>query len=136
MIEHSAGEVVVGGGHDAVTRRIEPTVVRVDSWDDAGMQQETFGPVLWVKSVQNVEEAVDFINGRPKSLSLYMFSEDRRNQDFVVNNTSSGGMQINAVVGYATHEGLPFGGVGASGMGAYHGQRTFDTFCHKKAVSR
>merc|ERR1712061_5888 len=93
-------------------------------------------PVLWVKSVKNVPEAVAYINTRPKSLSLYMFSENKKNQNYVVNNTSSGGMQINGAAGYIGNHNLGFGGVGASGMGSYHGKRTFYTFCHTKPVVR
>lgn len=134
MIENTKGEILVGGKSDEETRRVEPTIIKVDDWDDFGMKEETFGPVLWIKSVKDVEEAVNYINTRPKSLSLYMFSENQKNMDFVVNNTSSGGMQINGAAGYIANPNLGFGGVGASGMGAYHGDKTFYSFCHMKPV--
>ena len=134
MLRSTKGKVVCGGSYDEETLMVEPTVIVVDEYEDEGMKQETFGPLLWVKRVKGVEEAVEHINSREKSLSLYMFSSSSRNQQFVVNNTSSGGMQINGAIAYLGNPNLGFGGVGSSGMGAYHGDRTFYTFSHTKAV--
>ena len=119
-----------------MTRRIDPTIVRLHSWDDAGLEEETFGPVLWLKAVEDIYQAVDYINSRPKPLSLYVFSESREQQDYVVANTSSGGTQINAVIGFPVNSHMRFGGVGESGSGGYSGESSFYTFCHMKAVSK
>ena len=134
MIKSTNGEIVFGGDYDESTRIVQPTVIVVKDWNDAGMKEETFGPVLWIKSVKDVQEAVEYINTREKSLSLYMFSEDTKNQSYVVNNTSAGGMQINGAASYIGNTNLGFGGVGASGMGQYHGDKTFEIFSHKKPV--
>ena len=137
LIQQTKGDVVTGGSYDPVTRRVDPTIVRLDSFDDPGMEGETFGPVLWLKSVEDMYQAVSYINSRPKPLSLYVFSEDRQTQDYVVSNTSSGGAGINAVSSYLMNEKLPFAGVGDSGMGgSYHGKWSFSTFSHMKAVSK
>eukprot|EP01084_Bolivina_argentea_P132896 234514_1 len=136
MLKKTKGDIIYGGKYDKNSRRIEPTIVRVNDWNDYGMSQETFGPVLWVKEVNDVKEAVDYVNKQEKSLSLYMFSENRKNQDYVANNTSSGGMQINGAAGYISNPNVGFGGVGNSGIGQYHGAKTFHTFCHSKPVVR
>ena len=136
MLKNTDGEVIYGGNCNKETLEVEPTIIKVNDWYDYGMKQETFGPVLWVKEVNDIREAVMYINQRPKSLSLYMFSENRRNQDYVVNNTSAGGMQINGCAGYIGNPNIGFGGVGASGMGSYHGDQSFYTFCHAKPVVR
>lgn len=98
------------------------------------MQEEIFGPILPVINVNSSVEAIDFINGREKPLTLYVYSEDSRIQQEFINRTSSGGMAINECLLQMSVESLPFGGVGSSGMGAYHGKASFDTFTHYKSI--
>ena len=95
------------------------------------MQQEIFGPILPVLEISSVEEAAAFINDRPKPLALYYFGS-RKNREKLLSATSSGGVCVNETVMHLVNPSMPFGGVGASGMGAYHGQYGFDTFTHYK----
>ena len=85
------------------------------------MEEETFGPILLITPVENVREAIREINSRPKPLALYIYSNDDETVETVIQNTSSGGVTVNHVIYHVGHSGLPFGGVGNSGMGAYHG---------------
>lgn len=125
---------VCGGERDAATRYIAPTVLAGVKPDAAIMQQEIFGPVLPVLTVGNVDEAIDFVNERDKPLALYIFSDDEATVDRVISHTSAGGVCVNQVLMHLALADLPFGGVGPSGMGAYHGKAGFDTFTHHKPV--
>ena len=98
------------------------------------MQEEIFGPLLPMLAVDDIDTAIDFVNERDKPLALYVFAEDERVVNRVVNETSSGGVCVNATVFHLAVPGLPFGGVGESGMGAYHGRAGFETFSHRKSV--
>ena len=114
--------------------KIPPHII-VDPSDDLKvMQDEIFGPVLPIKSYADTKQAVDYINGHARPLGLYYFGEDSAERDLVLNNTTSGGVTVNDVVFHVAQEDLPFGGVGPSGMGAYHGREGFYEFSHKKAV--
>jgi aldehyde dehydrogenase (NAD+) len=129
------GEVVVGGDRDRATRYLAPTVLSGVDPSAAVMGEEVFGPILPVLAVGDVDEAVAFVNERDKPLALYVFGGQAATER-VVERTSAGGVCVNhAVLQLAVHE-LPFGGVGESGMGAYHGQTGFDRFSHLKAVLR
>lgn len=129
------GKVVVGGSTDPSTKYIEPTVLdNVNPDKDACMQEEIFGPVLPIVDCKSVDEAVEFINDRDKPLAMYIFSTDTRVQNELLRRTSAGGVTINDTLMHAANPCLPFGGVGPSGCGAYHGKRTFDMFSHDKAV--
>jgi len=130
------GQVLHGGQCNAEARRIAPTLIRVEDLDDPLMQEELFGPLLPVLAVNDLDEAIQRINRRPKPLALYLFSDDRRQQHRLLERTSSGGVGFNDVVLQAGVPELPFGGVGASGMGAYHGKAGFDTFSHRRSVLR
>jgi aldehyde dehydrogenase (NAD+) len=130
----SSGEVAFGGKVDRSERYIQPTVLKNVKGTDPIMQEEIFGPVLPVISINNVDEAIDFINDREKPLALYVFSANKKFSDRVVANTSSGGVTVNDCILHMALDTLPFGGVGHSGMGRYHGKFTFDTFSHAKAV--
>jgi aldehyde dehydrogenase (NAD+) len=130
------GQVLHGGQCNAEARRIAPTLIRVEDLDDPLMQEELFGPLLPVLAVNDLDEAIQRINRRPKPLALYLFSGDRRQQHRLLERTSSGGVGFNDVVLQAGVPELPFGGVGASGMGAYHGRAGFDTFSHRRSVLR
>ena len=98
------------------------------------MQDEIFGPILPVKSYNDAKDAVAYINAHPRPLGLYYFGDDASEKDFVLNNTTSGGVTVNDVIFHVAQEDLPFGGVGPSGMGAYHGRDGFLEFSHKKAI--
>ena len=98
------------------------------------MQEEIFGPILPVISVPSVDAAIAFVNRGPKPLALYLFSRNQDTQARVIDATSAGGTTINHVWMHLAVPGLPFGGVGESGMGAYHGKHSFETFSHRRAV--
>jgi len=132
----SKGQVLVGGQCDPSQRRIAPTLLRVDDFNDPLMQEELFGPLLPVLEVDNLQQAIERINARPKPLALYLFSQSQRAQEEILHGTSSGGVCFNDVVMHVGVPELPFGGVGASGMGAYHGQAGFNTFSHQRSVLR
>ncbi|MCG7594142.1 aldehyde dehydrogenase family protein [Mycobacterium sp. PSTR-4-N] len=128
------GTVAVGGDSDAVNIRIQPTVVVDPDPAEPLMTDEIFGPILPVVTVENLDEAIRFVNARPKPLAAYLFTKTKAVRERVVRDISSGGMVINHLLfHFATHK-LPFGGVGPSGMGAYHGKFGFETFSHKKSV--
>ena len=98
------------------------------------MQEEIFGPLMPVKTYKDTTEAVADINNRPRPLALYYFGEDKAERDYVINSTTAGGVTVNDTIFHVAQEELPFGGVGPSGMGAYHGLEGFRTFSHAKAV--
>lgn len=131
--EGAGSSLVAGGSTDAATRYIAPTVVHVDA-ESALMEGEIFGPVLPLVTVESAQAAIDFINGRDKPLSLYVFSEDPGVREAFMQQTSSGALNFGVPVAHLSIPGLPFGGVGESGMGNYHGQHSIDTFSHHKAV--
>ncbi len=131
-----AGEVVVGGLRDAAARYYSPTILRGTDPTATIMQEEIFGPVLPTIAVDDLDEAIRFVTGRDKPLALYVFAEDPAVEARVLAETSSGGVCVNATLFHITVPGLPFGGVGESGMGAYHGRASFETFTHRKSVLR
>ena len=114
--------------------KIPPTIVLNPSEDMKIMQEEIFGPVLPVKTYKDVTEPVDYINSKDRPLGLYYFGEDEKEKDYVLENTTSGGVTVNDVISHIQMEDLPFGGVGPSGMGSYHGYDGFKEFSHAKAV--
>jgi coniferyl-aldehyde dehydrogenase len=115
-------------------RKIVPTLL-IDPADDlAVMRDEIFGPVLPVKSYRSLDEAIDYVNSRPRPLALYYFGAGKADRDKVLARTTSGGASINETLMHVIVENLPFGGIGASGMGAYHGEYGFQTFSHRKGV--
>ena len=128
------GQVLHGGRCDPARRRIEPTLLAVSGRDDPLMQEEIFGPLLPVQAVNGLDQALIEVRSRPKPLALYLFSHDQRARQRVLNETSSGGVAFNDVVLQAGSSALPFGGVGESGMGAYHGEAGFLTFSHRRSV--
>jgi coniferyl-aldehyde dehydrogenase len=115
-------------------RKMSPHLVFNTTDDMLLMKDEIFGPILPVKTYKNVQVCVAIINERPRPLGLYYFGTDSAERDYVLNNTTSGGVTINDVFFHVAQEDLPFGGVGPSGMGAYHGRDGFNEFSHKKAV--
>lgn len=128
------GEIVTGGQIDPEDRYIAPTVIDKVSWDSPVMQEEIFGPILPVLEYDDFGDAIAQINARSKPLALYVFSKDKDKQQRVLRETSSGGVCINDTVMQFGVTSLPFGGVGDSGIGSYHGKASFDTFSHEKSV--
>ena len=128
------GTVAVGGGSDAVNLKIQPTVVVDPDPAEPLMTDEIFGPILPVLTVENLDAAIAFVNARPKPLAAYLFTKAKAVREKVIREVPAGGMVVNHLVfHFATHK-LPFGGVGPSGLGAYHGKFGFETFSHKKSV--
>ena len=130
----SQGTILTGGVTQAADRYIAPTLLENISWQDPIMQEEIFGPLLPILTYHHLPEAIEQINQRPKPLALYLFSTDAKKQDQILTETSSGGVCLNDTVMHLAVNDLPFGGVGESGMGAYHGKASFDTFSHFKSV--
>ncbi|MEX1104917.1 MAG: aldehyde dehydrogenase family protein [Ilumatobacteraceae bacterium] len=129
-----AGTVAAGGQSNADRRYIAPTVLTGISRDDEVMGDEIFGPILPVLVVDSIDEAIAFVNADDKPLALYTFSEDSDENDRVLAGATSGGACVNGTIMHISNPNLPFGGVGPSGMGAYHGQFGFDTFSHRRSV--
>ncbi|OBF62901.1 aldehyde dehydrogenase [Mycobacterium sp. 852002-51971_SCH5477799-a] len=128
------GKVVVGGKCDPSSLRIQPAVVVDPDPDGPLMQNEIFGPVLPVVTVQSLDDAIRFVNSRPKPLSAYLFTKTRETRERVIKEVPAGGMLVNHLAFQVSTAKLPFGGVGASGMGAYHGKFGFEEFSHRKSV--
>ncbi len=126
--------ILVGGQQDAEFRYIAPTVVEVDSDDHPLMQEEIFGPILPIMTINSLDEAIDKVYNHPNPLALYIFSTSYKNQQKVVNSLNFGGGCINDTVAHVANHNIPFGGVGTSGMGQYHGKSSFDCFSHKKSI--
>ena len=114
--------------------KIAPTLLIDPPEDSAVMQEEIFGPVMPIKSYESLDETLDYVNSHDRPLGLYYFGTDQEETQRVLNQTTSGGVTLNDVVMHVAQEDLPFGGVGPSGMGAYHGEDGFRTFSHAKAV--
>jgi aldehyde dehydrogenase (NAD+) len=127
-------KIFCGGGTDREDLYIEPTILAETDPDSAVMQEEIFGPIMPVISWSKFDEVIDFINARPKPLGLYYFSKAKRDLDTLLKKTSSGGVSVNDVITHFINSSMPFGGVGESGMGAYHGKYGFETFSHFKPV--
>jgi aldehyde dehydrogenase (NAD+) len=128
------GTVAVGGGSDASTIKIQPTVVVDPDPDEPLMKDEIFGPILPVVTVQSLDEAIEFVNSRAKPLAAYLFTKTKSVRERVIKEVPAGGMLINHLVFQFATTKLPFGGVGPSGIGAYHGRWGFEEFSHRKSV--
>jgi coniferyl-aldehyde dehydrogenase len=115
-------------------RKIPPTLILNPTDEMSVMREEIFGPLLPVKTYKSVSDAIDYVNARPRPLALYYFGTDEAERDRVVGGTTSGGVTVNDVIFHIAQEDLPFGGVGPSGMGCYHGIDGFREFSHRKAV--
>jgi aldehyde dehydrogenase (NAD+) len=130
------GKILLGGKLDEVRLKIEPTLLEDVSWDRAIMREEIFGPLLPVLSFESVNEVIDTINHHPKPLSLYVFSSNKKFQQRILQGVSYGGASVNDTIEHLGNSYLPFGGIGTSGIGAYHGKWSFDTFSHYKGVMK
>ncbi|MFE6593524.1 aldehyde dehydrogenase family protein [Streptomyces sp. NPDC057781] len=129
-----SGRVVVGGGSDRAEKYLAPTVLADVAPDAPVMREEIFGPILPIVTVPGLDEAIDFVNDRDKPLALYVFSESDTTRERFAAETSSGGLGHGLPLAHLTVSDLPFGGVGESGMGNYHGRYSIETFSHRKAV--
>ena len=128
------GDIITGGKTNSQERYIAPTLMENISLEVPLMQEEIFGPILPILEYNNLTEAINFINQRPKPLALYLFSKSKQKQTQILENTSSGGVCLNDTIMHVGVTDLPFGGVGNSGIGSYHGKYSFDTFSHFKSV--
>ncbi len=136
LLADHGGTVAIGGEADPETRYVEPTVIVDPDLDSGIMTEEIFGPVLPVITIESMDAAVDFVNGRDKPLALYVFADDDDVASSLVERTTSGGTCINHVLLHVTPPELPFGGVGPSGTGRYHGQSGFDAFSNLRSVMK
>ena len=127
-------DVVMGGENDREERYIAPTLIDHVDANSPIMQEEIFGPIFPIVTFSTTEEAIRFVTGREKPLALYYFGESKKNIRQVLKHTSSGGACINDTIMHIANEKLPFGGVGQSGMSAYHGKESFKVFSHQRAV--
>ena len=127
-------KVVYGGGRDADSLKIEPTIMDRVTWDDPVMGEEIFGPVLPILTYESLEDVVETVSRHDKPLALYIFAEDQRVIRSITSRCSFGGGCINDCIIHLATSNMGFGGVGESGMGAYHGKTGFDTFSHYKSV--
>ena len=127
------GKILFGGRTDAAERYIEPTLLGEVAPESPVMQEEIFGPVLPVLTFEERDEVVDFITAREKPLALYYFGPEESGRE-ILRRTSSGGACLNDTIMHLVNDHLPFGGVGNSGMGRYHGRDSFESFSHRRAV--
>jgi len=134
LISATGGTVVTGGRSDRAALKIEPTVILDPPIGDPVMSDEIFGPILPILTVDSADAAVAFVNKRPKPLALYVFTKDQDRARTLIDRMPSGGAVINHIAMHCLVPQLPFGGVGASGMGAYHGQWGFEALSHRRAV--
>ena len=132
LMEH--GNIIFGGKKDKKKKYISPTIIDDISSKDPIMQEEIFGPLLPVMEFENLDEVIDFVNSNPKPLALYYFGNNKKKQLNIINKTSFGSGSINDTVIQVANPYMPFGGVGNSGMGYYHGKSSFDTFTHYKSI--
>lgn len=130
----NSGKTVAGGTYNREDLYIAPTILDNVAWDDPVMIDEIFGPILPIIEYEDLDDTLKMINGRSKPLALYIFSENGDVQDNIIASASYGGGCINDVLQYETFPFIPFGGIGQSGMGSYHGKTSFDTFSHKKSI--
>lgn len=131
-----SGTIAHGGRSEASDLYIEPTFLTGVNWDAPAMREEIFGPVLPMLEFDRMEEALARLQERPVPLALYLFTRDRSTQEAVLAGTRSGGVCLNDTMTHMVGKSLPFGGLGESGLGAYHGQASFDCFSHSRSVLR
>lgn len=128
------GKIIFGGQTDERERYIAPTIMDNVKPDDPIMQEEIFGPIFPIMEYNNLDEVIHFVNSREKPLAFYFFTSSRKKEKMVLSQTTSGGGCINDTMVHLTNPRMPFGGVGNSGMGAYHGKFSFDTFSHHRSI--
>ncbi|HIK44093.1 MAG TPA: aldehyde dehydrogenase [Leptolyngbyaceae cyanobacterium M65_K2018_010] len=128
------GTVLAGGNYNRAERYLDPTLLDGVTWADPIMQEEIFGPILPILTYNHLDEAIASLNQRPKPLALYLFSRNPQIQQRILQQTTAGSVCLNDVILQVAVWDLPFGGVGPSGMGVYHGRHSFETFSHLKGV--
>jgi len=128
------GKLIVGGDFNDATLQIAPTILDQVSWEDPVMLEEIFGPILPVLEFEHIDEVIQVVNDHPKPLALYLFTTNKEIEHKVIKRISFGGGCINDTLVHLATSYMPFGGVGESGMGGYHGKWSFDTFTHKKSI--
>ena len=126
--------IALGGGHDDARRFIEPTLLADVSPDSPIMQEEIFGPILPMLPYESLDEVISFVRARPRPLAFYIFTADRETERKLLDSCSFGGGCINDTIIHLATSHMPFGGVGDSGMGSYHGKKSFDTFTHERSI--
>jgi len=129
-----AKRVVYGGDYDLDDLYVGPTIIDNVNWTDKIMEDEIFGPILPIIEYEDIDEIIDNVNNRSKPLALYLFTENKKIEDKVINSISYGGGCINDTITHLATPFLPFGGVGSSGIGSYHGEMSFKTFSHMKSI--
>ncbi|OBH11031.1 aldehyde dehydrogenase [Mycobacterium sp. E1747] len=134
LISQTNGNIVLGGNSDRAQLRIEPTVIVNPTPEEPVMSEEIFGPILPIVAVDSANAACRYVNGRPKPLALYVFSKKTDSARQIIDQVPSGGVVVNHAMMHCLVPQLPFGGVGASGMGDYHGRWGFETMSHRRAV--
>lgn len=134
LIGKEAENIIYGGDTDECGLYIEPTLLNVDSYEAPSMQEEIFGPVLPIMTYINVDSVIDTLRNKPKPLALYVFSKDKEFYWKIIKSLSFGGGAVNDTIQHTTNVEMPFGGIGYSGVGRYHGKYTFDAFTHLKSI--
>ncbi|MDN4607965.1 aldehyde dehydrogenase [Sporosarcina highlanderae] len=136
LIDKERGNIVCGGNMNRDDLYISPTILDNISWENPSMEDEIFGPILPILTYRNLGEIIHRIRALPKPLAAYLFSENEKAQEYFLENLSFGGGCINDTVSHVGNIHLPFGGVGASGMNAYHGKASYDLFTHSKSIMK
>jgi aldehyde dehydrogenase (NAD+) len=134
LLQH--GDIIAGGQADRENLYIAPTIIDAVAWDDSIMQEEIFGPILPVIAFDDLAEVIARIKSQPAPLALYLFSNNKQHREKIIRDIPFGGGCINDTLLHFTNPHLPFGGIGSSGIGSYHGKRSFDTFSHQKSILR
>lgn len=134
ILEHDKNKITFGGEVDFEKRYISPTIIRDVTLEDAVMNEEIFGPIIPVIKYKNMEDIKYYISHHKNPLALYVFSEDENFSEDIINRFSFGGGCVNDTISHVASPYLPFGGIGSSGMGNYHGKASFDTFTHTKSI--
>ena len=132
--ENKSGEIVIGGQTDEKDLYIAPTVIANVDRDDKLMEDELFGPLLPMIQVADVDDAIEYINSKDEPLALYIFSSNKKFANKVMDSTRSGAILVNDTLMHVAEGNLPFGGTGPSGMGSYHGKKSFDAFSHERST--
>ena len=134
ILEHDKNKITFGGEVDFEKRYISPTIIRDVTLEDAVMNEEIFGPIIPVIKYKNMEDIKYYISHHKNPLALYVFSEDENFSEDIINKVTFGGGCVNDTISHVASAYLPFGGIGSSGMGNYHGKASFDTFTHTKSI--
>lgn len=134
IMEEDENYIIYGGKTNEKNLFIEPTLFLPQDFTAVSMQEEIFGPLLPVFGYDDLDKALNFVNEHDKPLALYIFSQDKKRIKYILNRTSSGGVAVNDTITHLSNPALPFGGIGASGMGKYHGRYSFETFSHERSI--